>query len=534
MTITLEMILTRFFQEYPESRTEFKGNKNHILGIRLLPEKSANLTKDYIYISGSYKEAELARIDASVSIICLLSDPDIVSAFSNVIILHTDLELAEGFNCLQKSYHDFAEWGRQLDFAVFRNASFQEMISLSETFLPAPVLVYDPALKLLAYSPHYETLKDPLFQNAVKNGYLDIEAVKYFEQAKSFEQINLSGSIEGEADSYRSHADFVRAININNELAVYCVLLYTGDAPRSYVHQLFDVLCEAFRNLLEKQHSTFLRDRSVTDYFLMDLLDNPDTPEEQIRERLYFNDLDYEGIFCLLSVHSDVRKKSSEKYFIQYLRNNMISCRIFSYKDSIVILYLLPKLTATSYRDYLTEQLQPVFRDFSGNHIQIFISRPFFTIGEFPDAYMQAEHTWKLTASFSEKDSGSFPDPNHKKQEKNVFFFEDYWTADLLFQNPVKNKTYFYCESCLLDFLEKNTKKSRQRLRILYEYLSHDRNYTAVAQKLGMHRNNVIYHIRSLEEQYHLDLAQSSVRLKLLLSFEVLFYDRSSDFTDWD
>lgn len=81
--------------------------------------------------------------------------------------------------------------------------------------------------------------------------------------------------------------------------------------------------------------------------------------------------------------------------------------------------------------------------------------------------------------------------------------------------------------------MEKNTKKSRQRLRILHEYLSHDRNYTAVAQKLGMHRNNVIYHIRSLEEQYHLDLDQSSVRLKLLLSFEVLFYEKNSDLFDF-
>ena len=250
MTITLEMILTRFFQEYPESRREFKTPKHHLLGVRLLPKKTEHLSRDYVYISDCYNEKMLSEIDSSVSVICLVSEPEPVSDFSNVLLLPSDLELAEGFNCLQKSYHDFAEWERQLDFAVFRDASFQEMISLSEAILSAPILVYDPALKLLAHSPHHETLKDPIFQNAVKNGYLDLETVKYFEQARSFEQINLSGSSEGEADSYRSHADFVRAININNELAVYCVLLYTGDVSRSYIHQLFDVLCEAFRNLL--------------------------------------------------------------------------------------------------------------------------------------------------------------------------------------------------------------------------------------------------------------------------------------------
>lgn len=521
MNITLEMILTNFFNEHPEADTGYKKNEHPLLGIHLLPKHPDTLTPDYLYISDCYNEKYLTEIPSSISVICLLPDSDITSSFPNVIILHSDLQLAEAFNCLQKCYNDFVEWGRQLDFAVFRNASFQEIISLSESMLPAPVLVYDPALKLLAYSRNYTSLKDPLFQNAVKNGFLDINAVKYFEQSKTFERMNLSGSAESEADSVRGHADFIQTINIQNELAVYCIMLYLDDLSRSYVHQLFHILCQSFRKLLENQHSTFLRDRSVTDYFLMDLLDNPDTSREQIKERIFYNDLDYEGNFCVLSICSDVRKKSAEKYFIQHLRNNMINCRIFSYKESIVILYLLPKSAVSSYKNYLTEHLHPVFHDFSGNHIQIYVSRPFLTIGDFSAAYIQAENVRKILSS------------GEPKAEASVFFFEDFWIQDLLFQNPVKNKTLFYCEPCLLELREAHTEKSRKRLRILYEYLNHDRNYTAVAEKLGMHRNNVIYHIRSLEEEFHMDLNCPETRLKMLLSFKILsagnfpsFYDK--------
>lgn len=528
MTITLEMILTRFFEEHPESEIEYPKPKRPLLGIHLLPGHTELLSENYLYVSDRREAAFQDGISSSVSIICFTTETETISDSSNIILLHSDLELAEGFNCLLKCYNEFAEWERQLDFAVFRDASFQDMIALSETILPAPILVYDPALKLLAYSPHQESLKDPLFQNAVKNGYLDIESVKYFEQTKTFEQMNLSGSVESEADFYRGHADFIRTINIRNELAVYCILLYPDNLSRSYVHQLFNILCDAFRKLLEKQHSTFLRDRSVTDYFLMDLLDNPDTSPEQIRERLFFNDLDYEGNFCLLSVHSDVRKKSAETYFIQYLRNNMINCRIFAYKDSIVILYLLPQ--SASYRDYLQTQLRPVFRDFSGNRIRIFVSRPFFTIGDFSSAYLQAENIPAILDAFPSASQIKGPAPDTFGSEEALFFFEDYWLLDLLFQNPIKKKNFFYCEPCLLDLLQKKTKKSRQRLRILFEYLNHDRNYTAVAQKLNMHRNNVIYHIRSLEETYHLDLDRADFRLKLLLSFEVLRNTQKEDF----
>lgn len=520
MTITLEIVLTRFFQEHPELTTDYEKLPQPLSGIRLLPKNLSTLTKDYLYISDRYDEKTLSKINKEIPVICFIQSPDTVSAVSNVILLYTDLELAEGFNYLQKSFNDFVEWGRQLDFAVFREAPFQEFLSLSETMLPSPILVYDPALKLLAYSKHQESLEDPIFQNAIKNGYLDIESVKYFEQTKSFEQVNLSGMAESEADNFRSHADFIQAININNELAIYCILLFTDDFSRSYIHQLFSILCDAFRNLLEKQHSTFLRDRSVTDYFLMDLLDNPETSREQIKERLYYNDLDYEGNYILLSIHSDVKKKSAEKYFIQYLRNNMINCRIFAYKESIVILYHLPKSDSVSYRDYLSSQLKPVFRDFSNIDIHVYVSKPFSTIGDFSDAYIQAENIQPILSGYMVEKTT----PKDAVSDIPVFFFEDYWTIDLIFQNPVKNKTFFYCEPCLLKLLEKDTKKSRQQLRILYEYLNCDRNYTDVANKLDMHRNNVIYHIKNMEERYQLDLNLPSVRLKLLLSFELLIH----------
>ena len=65
---------------------------------------------------------------------------------------------AEGFNALQNVYAEFIEWGRQLDFAIFRNADFQEFIDISEEMIACPILVYDPALKLLAYSCMYRLM----------------------------------------------------------------------------------------------------------------------------------------------------------------------------------------------------------------------------------------------------------------------------------------------------------------------------------------------------------------------------------------
>ncbi|MCC8081399.1 MAG: hypothetical protein LIO80_05270 [Lachnospiraceae bacterium] len=256
-------------------------------------------------------------------------DKDAVSGTSSILRINTDLELADAFNQLQKCYNTFLEWGRSLDFAIFRNAGFQELIDLSAEIITFPILIYDPALKLLAWSQNQNGLDDHIFQTAIANGYLDVETVKYFDKTHIFEQMDHTGMAAGMVDQFREHDDYAIAINIHNELVVYCVMLDTGDCPRSYAEQLFRIFCDSVQNLLKKQHTDFLRNRSVTDYFLMDLLDNPKTPKEQIRERLAYNDLDYDGNFVVITIHSDITRKPSENYFIQVLRNNMINCRFF-------------------------------------------------------------------------------------------------------------------------------------------------------------------------------------------------------------
>ena len=74
MNITLEMILTNFFNEHPEADTGYKKNEHPLLGIHLLPKHPDTLTPDYLYISDCYNEKYLTEIPSSISVICLLPD----------------------------------------------------------------------------------------------------------------------------------------------------------------------------------------------------------------------------------------------------------------------------------------------------------------------------------------------------------------------------------------------------------------------------------------------------------------------------
>ena len=517
MTITIEMILTSFFADHPEAEAPFSNGEKEIVGLRLLPDDLSTLDPDYLYVTDQDRLSLLSDIDRDVSIVCFANQRSLSNcntkktdpvAQNNTVVLHSPVELAHGFNDLQSHFSAFAAWEQKLDFSVFQDAPFQELINIAEEKISSAMLLYDPALKLLAQSVFQPDVNSPFYPEAIRSGYLNMETVKFLEKQNYFETLNDQGLAFSKDDTDKTPAYF-RTVKISNQLAVYCVLLFTDKLPRIYEKQLFDILCDAVERILKKRQATFLRDRSVTDYLLMDLLENPDTSPEQIKERIFYSELPFDGNFILTLIESDIRKKSAEQFFLQQLRNNMVNSQIFPWHDSVIVLHQLPSSQLQNYREDLTTFLQSLLNSFSHQKMQVYFSRPFFSISKLPDAYKQAATIREI----------AIPSADTKIP---FFFFEDYVVQDLLFQNPVKDKLSYYCEPCLLDLVKKDTKKSRQQLSILYEYLTRDRNFTDVAKKLDMHRNNVIYHIKNFEEQYHMDLDDAKTRLRLLLSFELL------------
>ena len=518
MTITVKMLLTRYFEQHPDSVIPYKTDQASFEGIRLLPSKDSvqslpSLQPAFLYVTDCGDPSYLSRFDSNIHMISFCKVPPEDTDPGHCIFIKSDQDLAFCFNELQGCFDAFAGWEHSLHEAVMRQASFQELLELSKPFIPSAMLIYDPGLKLLAWSKSHEELDDPIFQNAIHDGFLNADAVRYFEQTHAFENMNMSGASAGERDTFHKHADYLRSVRVNDQLGVYAILLHTSGLSRSYEQQLFDILCDTFRELLEKQYSTFVKDRSVTDYFLMDFLDNPDTSAEQIRDRLYYHDLNYDGCYVVSLIHSDVRRKTSEHFFLETLRNNMIHARIFPYGENIVVLYEISPSVMKTYKNTMIPVMSRIMREFPNNKFRIASSKPFSEMVLFPSAYRQAENTLFLAGR-----SQTVP----SSENEGIFFYDDWWVQDLFYQNAEKNKQFFYCEPCVSDLYNRNTEKGWQQLAILREYLFSGRSYTDAAKKLGMHRNNVIYHIQKLEEQYQIDLSDTQTYLKMLLSLETL------------
>jgi sugar diacid utilization regulator len=79
-----------------------------------------------------------------------------------------------------------------------------------------------------------------------------------------------------------------------------------------------------------------------------------------------------------------------------------------------------------------------------------------------------------------------------------------------------------YCLRALAQLYRQDKASGLDSLRLLYVYLANERNTKRTSEELFMHRNNVIYRIRSIEQQLSIDLGDASLRFKLLFAYHFI------------
>lgn len=507
MIISLEMLLTSFEMKYPHTKTLQKAVFEQIQGVKLLPGKTNDLSSDYLYVTDNHRAADLNGIGRQIPLLCFCQSPEDGIYQSNITLILTDDDLADCLNALQQCYQDFTEWERNMENAIYQDAPLQYMIDISEDFLRSPVLIYDPSLKLNAYAKNYSNIEDPIFRDAVEKGYLSNNVRSHFAETQRLSQLEVQDISIEEADAYHNHPDIIKAIFVRNQLMLYCVMLHTEDISRTYAEGIFRAFCENLQRLEKKRMTDLTRARSVSDYFLMDLLDNPDTPTQTILDRMSYSNLDYNGNYITIVVRFSVRNHSQENLFLQQLRSNLIHSNIFVYRDNIVILYNLPVYHKNNYRSYLSGRFKAMDKELKKRKASLSFSRPFPDLSYFYASYIQAVNAFDI---------------NNNDNNSLCLFFEDHWEQDLFKMNSSKDLMFSYCEPALLDLISHPSDKTANQLKILQLYLSKDRKVSDVAEALNMHRNNVIYHIRKIEGTYQLDFDDPETRLHFLLSFELL------------
>ena len=255
---------------------------------------------------------------------------------------------------------------------VIENASVQEMLSASEAMIQAPMLIYDPSLKIIGATESIE-IKDKIFNEVIRQGYLPNEYIKFFEQEKVFLNLNRQGAAESAPKDLRQHRDYIRIIQTKSEVLGHGVLLLLDSANRNYQIYLFQALCDLILDNLNLHNAQ----NAVYDYLLTDILNGALRDETAIADRIKYVGLSLHADYVLMMLRFEDSNSVPVRFIINSLAMLLPSAKVFSYEGDILALLQLHDLSKEKYRDQIDGFWSIIREELTQRRLRCSVSKKF-------------------------------------------------------------------------------------------------------------------------------------------------------------
>ena len=493
MNITLPMLLTQL----PEGHTGGESAEEchvSIRGIRLHIPKT-NKEEDILYV-GKYGTGLRLMLG------------------SNVYYLNTDIRIEEEFNLLNEAFISLRDWDMNLHLGIIQNKGVQYLIDVSEEILKNPITFLDPGFKLVAYS-HNNKSNEPIYRDIIKKGYMADEYIK---------ELDVSGRLVDTTTTQKvflqEKSDFfpqrmlISRIDVGHDFFGTVSLVLTETEYSRGLEELFDYFRTQIILYLESGPDRDAFRRHAFASLLTDIIDGK-VDEETLNERNRYARLSLEGNFRLAKL---TRREDAPHSLYYYLESQLIGrvprSKVFSLRDDVLI------LTNSDNSDFpvVLDTINDVITE---NDLLCGISESFKRLQDIHRAFNQASAAIRIgellksnltlkKLSIAEKEYGS--------QE---YYYKDFYQYHCLELND-KLPDFYSMPAAFLKLFEKDQKEETDNLRVLYAYLNNECNKTHTAEVLYMHRNNINYRLRRIEEILGTDIDKDPLKTSLRIAFLVL------------
>lgn len=474
-------------------------------GIKLMPDDH-RLDKGFLYFSHP-DPVTLPPGHPPVVYICSQNEK-IQVPLDNCIILHTDMPLSVVFNELLGTQNLVRSWVHEVELSISRREGVQRLMDISGRVFGNPIAVMSSAFKTIAATWEFET-SDPIFWELLELGYLTNDSYRKLKERGYLDTKTLDGKTHTfEADDLNSHPSTITSINQNGTTGFIVLMLCSNTPISPGIMQIYDYFIEKLRDYLQPTTSSGDYMRNQFDYFAIDIIEGRITSQRDIIERsLVYPPAFQNEHFTVLITH-----ESSTTLYLEHALQNLATLfpnvRMILHNKNIL---MYPKNSSKSekndeYFDTLDKYLQ-VNRAYAG------VSESFTGLENLRASYLQARDSLDIGRRLLSCDRAeNMLDPENR--ESRIFHFCNYHVYMLLSGQQQ--------ELGILDDIRRyDIDHNTDYYRILFIFLSFDRQFTKTANLLHMHRNNVIYHIGRICDTFGLNLDDPSQRLRLLLLYRL-------------
>lgn len=478
--------------------------------VSLLPQDPALLNESCLYVCPLSRALDFRAGGGTAFMLCLrdrFKDGG-ESALSEGIIISENISLDELFSSVQESFLQLNEWIGSMHSALIRGGDFQELLDLSEGIIGNTINISDSALTLLACTQRIPT-RDEASLQLRQYGYHLESMVARFRSNKSFQRWQMAGdTIEiNPADSQRPYASLLRVFHREKSTYFTHVIMLCDHKPYSpALHDKFRILVENLEVCVKRREARARESNGIAGSVLSSIISGTVWRPEDIKSRALSAGLPLTGDFSLMAItppddasimggrlERELKALFSEAFVVQYANEIVVLCTQSCWEEA-PLSALLAKYDA-----------------------RCGCSLPFRAIEDLRSAYQQASLSMRFCPVFKGEPLLNETVPQRRPR---ISYYRNELLFYLLGASPLHQEIWkdsFYGR-LVFKLHELDALNGTERLKLLYCYLICQGHATEAGAMLHMNRNNVVYHITRLEEQYGLDLSNAGERLNLLVS----------------
>lgn len=510
----MQMIADKIIHYAPELYIK-KDSQLVLKSIKLICKSQTIFEEGYVYL-GKGQDIQFNTIyENQLNIIYIGKSaiPKDVAAMPscNMIILDSCYDLETVFNEIQHIFDFYNEWDQELQSSIINEKGLQDLIDIVYKIFKNPIYLLDSAYMTLAYSREISAdAVDFLWSSIVTEGYVNINLIKSLRIDKTLDYLSSLTT----ATFFLYQGWSYRSINVNiwlsnKRVASLTILEISDTFNDSHLH-LANYLASIITTAMEK---TLYHNTSKTKFenFLINLLEGKTYDEKTIQYYLSYIGWKLTDKYSLLKVKVNLNQTElvNTTYTLEYcsilLRNIFSGSRSIILESNIVVIINMNKCFVSwqSSLNYLMEFLIKIgYKGGLSSGINVF--------SELNQHYKQASAAIDLG--------------NIMKSTEYLYTYKDYAIYHMIDICSKNMDLFLLCHPSALNLFEYDKNNNTDYFYSLYIYLMNDRSLVDSAAALCIHRNTFVYRINKIIDLLNIDLDDGSIKLHILLSYQILAF----------
>ena len=507
MNISID-ILDEKLQKYHFVQYCGKQSEPIFESTRLLHRYMKKFEPQYLYI-GVAEDIERLEWNSDMkyaTVICC-GVPDsfesIGAGGGNFYYIDGDADFGMFYNDVEDVFSYYNRWESRLKYLCSTMGSLQQMIDASDEIFPYPISLVDGAERTIAYSRNKEC--DDAVWQYIKEGYIKTEYLlrdnihsKDILHHRAPKQLYTTAS---------NRYVMLQPVIVQRHTVAFVSLMMTEAGPEVFsrgTEQLLMVLTREVTSRLEADEFYGLAMGEAVEFFLADLIGKKEMDIDTILDRANFLKLDIykkRRIFCIC--YEDAEMAGIKRREIMKAAKRQFPKTFSCFHEG----------NAVFFEDYTgedEEESDNIFLNWlKKEKLLSGISVEFSSLFDAADFYEQAKAAIRL---------GYKIDP-----ERKMYEYRDYIIQRGLERLDQRGTLWQELHPQVLHLLELYG-EDHYMMETVTVWLKCERNISAAAKILHIHRNTLLYRIECLTDKLGYDFSRQAERLQIMYSLEVVNY----------